>query len=156
MRTVVYVKFLFLLVLPVLLLTGGCKKKKETGQKEVLWAKVRGEHWVAYEAKVIISKSPNLHLYIDATSNDSHIQLDIDNYSGVGKYNVIAGSNGAKFIGTVEGMGYNTYVATSGEIEVTDSYLAGSSNTGIKGKFKFLAAAVDVTEGEFNINLNLD
>lgn len=147
--------FCWLLILLGTLLLG-CKKNKEETPVVRMTAMVQGLPWVAYNAQVRITKTPSIHLSITADSSDTHIELNIHNYNGPGTYSLWDSGNSAQYRGFIEGYGYNTFTATSGQVTVDSNLIKGTTNTNLKGTFRFMGGPVTVTDGAFDVQLLLD
>ena len=131
-----------------------CKKKSSGGSPYVsMSADVRNIPWISYSSNASITRGNYLHITIIADSGSTHMQLDIDKYTGAGTYSLNDSGTGNGATYTEKG---NVHKATSGQIVVTNSYSSSNTKTGIKGTFQFLADTVTVTNGLFDATLNLD
>jgi len=89
--------FYYCLFILLVLLGAGCKKAKTAPATLVMQALVGKYNWASYHALVNISKDPTLHLSIRADSANTHFQLDVGNYSGIGTYSLYDSSNLATY-----------------------------------------------------------
>ena len=132
-------------------------KKSSTGPKTVaVQAIVANRNWESYSAAVTLTKSPSLHLIIQADSANTHMRLDIGNYAGTGTYNLLDSTNTATYTDFNNNGGHITHTATSGEIVITKDTLRATGGNEFIGTFKFLGDTLTVVNGSFDVMLYLN
>lgn len=144
-------RILFLILTVTVVVLGSCKKKSSSVPAQMT-AVIDNKPWVSGNSAVKFDKSTGVHITITADSANTHMKLDIGNYTGAGTYVVSDSGNTASYISR-DG---ETHVATSGQIVVTTNTTNGTNRNGIKGTFQFLAGTVQVTAGVFDVNMYLN
>ncbi len=144
------------LLFGLLVVAGACKKEKTPSADLQMSATINSYPWRSYASSVTIDKGPGLHLTILADSTNSRIKLRIDNYRGVGTYVISDSGNTASYSSFGSVAGNHSYDASSGKIIISSNVQSSNSQTSIKGSFEFLTSSVSVTNGLFDVKLNLD
>lgn len=144
-------RILFFLLAISVFIFGSCKKKSSSVPAQMT-AVIDNRAWVSNTSAVKFDNASGVHITITADSANTHMKLDIGNYTGVGTYVVSDSGNTASY---TSGDG-EAHIATSGQIVVTANTTNGTNQNGIRGTFQFLAGTVQVTSGAFDVSLYLN
>ena len=148
-------KRILLFLLTISVVFGSCKKKSSSEPSQMT-ASVDNKAWVSNTSLVKFDKGATVHLILTADSANTHMRLDIGNYTGIGTYVISDSGNTASFTTYSAANGSALHKATSGQIVVKQVTTNGTNQNGFKGTFEFLADTVQVTAGTFNVNLYLN
>ena len=140
---------IFILTISVVVF-GACKKKSSSSPSQMT-AVVNNKPWVSSNSAVKFDNAAGVHITITGDSANTHMKLDIGNYTGVGTYVISDSGNTASY--TMDGSESN--IATSGQIVVKFDTTNRTNQNGLKGTFQFLAGTVQVTSGAFDVNMYL-
>ena len=144
------------ILLGLVLAGSACKKSNGTSPSIVMSGYVDNRPWVSYVSNVNIQRTSTIHIVIVADSANTHMKLDIGNYTGKGIYIISDSGNTASYTSYSKAYGSAVHKATSGQIEVTNNTSNGTTQTGITGTFQFLADTVAVTTGKFDVKLDFN
>lgn len=139
-------------------LFAACKKKENTSSLNTVTATVAGNSWKAKSSSVSISRGgAETRLVILADSNNTNLKLEIENFTGVGKYIITdTGKSWGYFTTYAPAVGSKLHKATSGLLSVTDNNIISEYETEIKGTYTFLADTLPVVDGVFTVHLILN
>ncbi len=143
------------LLFGLLVVVGACKKEKTASADLQMSATINSYPWRSYSSTITIDKGPGLKLNILADSTNSRIKLHIDNYHGTGTYVISDTGNTASYYSFGVG-GNQNHDASSGKIIITSNVQSSNTQTSIKGSFEFLSGGVSVTNGLFDVKLDLN
>ena len=134
-----------------------CKKNKNAATTVRILAQVNSIPWVSSYATANLSKQPGTQITIDADSSNTHMQVHIGNYTGVGTYTITDTGNTAYYTSYSPAFGKEVHKATGGTIKIIpDTAVAGNNQTEIRGTFSFSADAITVQNGSFDVYMDLD
>ncbi len=141
----------------LILLVGlfSCSKSNSNNSNGVLTATVNGTTWKAISTNISFNKVPNLQITIHADSNNTNFNLNLSKFIGIDTYK-ISPINSAYYTEYSLSTGNSIQNADSGAVIITKSSAENESQTRIEGTFYFNSGTLKVSNGTFNVLLNLN
>jgi hypothetical protein len=107
--------------------------------------------WQTSQGTASLSTYPKMHLIVEGDNNNNNIHLELNNYSGVGTYDI--SNDKVSYFGTVSFPNQVNY----GQVLIDSTATIGESKTVIWGRFNFSTDTKDtISQGQFTATLILN